>query len=377
MADTIKNGSFEVTSFKVGNADCKIYLGDTLLYPHSTPPTVKNYLKTVARGSGTFTFYGISETTANTVYYSMDSGTSWTQLVQRENTPTVNSGDVIMWKCTSPVMNSQGMGRFSASTNFDVEGNVMSMQFGDDFEDKVDLTGKDMAFCTLFSGCTNLISAENLELPATTLCRKCYYAMFQYCLNLTKVPKALPAKNLANECYQVMFYNTAITSLPTNYLPATTLAERCYWGMFQQCSGLTAVNFSIPSTDGGTPTLAASACTNMFNRCSSLVTPPTLPATALTVSCYYNFFYQNLSLKESPVLPAPTLVDSCYRQMFNGSSKLNKVTCLATSGINTNNSTNAWLTNTASSGTFYRATNVSWPSGNNGRKSWTLVNYSG
>ena len=36
MADTIKIGSLDISAFKVGSSDCKIYLGDTLLYP-STP----------------------------------------------------------------------------------------------------------------------------------------------------------------------------------------------------------------------------------------------------------------------------------------------------------------------------------------------------
>ena len=39
MADTIKIGNLDISSFKVGSNDCKIYLGDTLLYPQSTPPT--------------------------------------------------------------------------------------------------------------------------------------------------------------------------------------------------------------------------------------------------------------------------------------------------------------------------------------------------
>ena len=37
MADTIKIGSLDISAFKVGSADCKIYLGDTLLYPNATP----------------------------------------------------------------------------------------------------------------------------------------------------------------------------------------------------------------------------------------------------------------------------------------------------------------------------------------------------
>jgi len=38
MADTIKIGSLDISAFKVGSSDCKVYLGDTLLYP-TTPPT--------------------------------------------------------------------------------------------------------------------------------------------------------------------------------------------------------------------------------------------------------------------------------------------------------------------------------------------------
>lgn len=35
MADSIKLGSLDISAFKVGNASCKIYLGDTLLYPQN------------------------------------------------------------------------------------------------------------------------------------------------------------------------------------------------------------------------------------------------------------------------------------------------------------------------------------------------------
>ena len=34
MADTIKIGSLDISSFKVGSDNCKVYLGDTLLYPN-------------------------------------------------------------------------------------------------------------------------------------------------------------------------------------------------------------------------------------------------------------------------------------------------------------------------------------------------------
>ena len=41
MADTIKIGNLDISAFKVGSSDCKIYLGDTLLYPQSQPQTLQ------------------------------------------------------------------------------------------------------------------------------------------------------------------------------------------------------------------------------------------------------------------------------------------------------------------------------------------------
>lgn len=41
MADSIKIGNLDISAFKVGSDDCKIYLGDTLLYPQSQPQTLQ------------------------------------------------------------------------------------------------------------------------------------------------------------------------------------------------------------------------------------------------------------------------------------------------------------------------------------------------
>lgn len=38
MADSIKIGNLDISAFKVGSDDCKIYLGDTLLYSGGTTP---------------------------------------------------------------------------------------------------------------------------------------------------------------------------------------------------------------------------------------------------------------------------------------------------------------------------------------------------
>ena len=41
MADSIKIGNLDISAFKVGSSDCKVYLGDTLLYPSSQPQTLQ------------------------------------------------------------------------------------------------------------------------------------------------------------------------------------------------------------------------------------------------------------------------------------------------------------------------------------------------
>ena len=41
MADSIKIGNLDISAFKVGGADCSIYLGDTKLYPQSQPQTLQ------------------------------------------------------------------------------------------------------------------------------------------------------------------------------------------------------------------------------------------------------------------------------------------------------------------------------------------------
>ena len=72
-------------------------------------------------------------------------------------------------------------------------------------------------FCCLFKDCAVLTSAP--DLPATTLARSCYQAMFFGCTSLEKAPE----------------------------LKATTLAYQCYYSMFQYCTKLSTVTMLAPS----------------------------------------------------------------------------------------------------------------------------------
>ena len=217
----------------------------------------------------------------------------------------------------------------------------------------------------IFYGCTSLTTAPSL--PAETLASYCYFEMFRGCTNLTTAP-SLPAKTLAPYCYRGMFYGCmSLTTAPT--LPAETLATYCYYEMFRGCTSLTTAP-ALPAT-----TLVDYCYTHMFNGCTSLTTAPALPAETLATYCYCEMFRGCTNLTTAPALPATTLVSRCYSQMFYGCSSLTSVICLATSGINTGNSTKDWLYGVAATGTFYKPSAASWTTGVDGiPDGWTIVN---
>ena len=331
----------------------------------------KHYFTMVVTSGGNIIWTG--RTTANTLSYSKDNGTTWTT-ANSSITISVTAGDKVLWKGTQ-TPNSSGIGYFSGDTNarYSVEGNAMSLLYGDNFKGQTSLEGKSNAFSLLFSSNSNVTSAENLSLPATTLGYYCYDNMFRDCTSLTTAPSVLPATNLsgANFCYSSMFEGcTSLTTAPE--LPATMLVEACYYRMFYNCTNLTTVPSVLPATT------AKSGCyESMFYNCTNLTTAPELPATNLSgaYGCYQDMFYNCRSLTTAPELPATTLVQSCYENMFRNCISLNSIKCLATN-ISATKCTKNWVYGVAESGTFTKAESMgSWTTGDNGIPSdWTVVN---
>ena len=219
---------------------------DNVLFVKEKTYFSTQYLTFEAIEDGTFTFTGRN---SNSLSYSLDDGQTWTALASGTASPTVTAGNKIMWKGTC-TPSDNGIGKFSATANFNVQGNIMSLLFGDDFTNQTDLTGKNYAFYNLFYLNTNIKSAKNLILPATTLANHCYEGMFDGCTNLVNAPE-LPATTLARECYYAMFEDcTSLVTAPT--LPATTLANSCYNNMFRGCTKLNyikAMFVTKPGTD--------------------------------------------------------------------------------------------------------------------------------
>ena len=311
---------------------------------------------------------------ANEFEYSTDQQV-WTTLSNNIASPAINTGEKIYLRgnATSAfdkVNMILGMGYFNITQSCNIGGNIMSLLFNDDFEDKTDLTGYDGAFGSLFIG-QPIVDASELILPATTLSMACYNMMFQNCTSLTAVPE-LPATTLADYCYGSMFRGCKLlTTVPE--LPATTLANSCYASMLGECTSLTTAP-ELPATTltnscynsmfrgckllTTAPELPATTLTDycyayMFQNCTSLTTAPGLPATTLANSCYDSMFWGCESLTTAPELPATTLTNTCYNHMFHGCSNLNYIKMMATD-ISASNCLTVWVYGVSATGTFVK-----------------------
>jgi hypothetical protein len=113
----------------------------------------------------------------NACEYRIDDG-SWNNLSAGSNTASINKGQTLSFRGNLTPTSSSGIGTFTISKKCNLKGNIMSLLYGDEFEGQTDLTGKTSAFYQLFKGCTNVVKANKLILPATTLEISCYYRMF-------------------------------------------------------------------------------------------------------------------------------------------------------------------------------------------------------
>lgn len=194
----------------------------------------KDYLTFDVLTGGTIAWQSFGAGYSRTIEYSVNGG-AWTSITSSSAPPTINVqvGDKVRVRGTNTTYagsNANYSGFGGGTAVFDIEGNIMSLIYGDNFVNQNTLSGT-YNFCSLFK-LTNTISAENLILPATTLTPHCYRAMFAQAYILEAAP-ALPATTLANSCYRYMFQDAAITTAPD--LLATVLVQECYEGMFNNC----------------------------------------------------------------------------------------------------------------------------------------------
>lgn len=355
------------------------------------------------------------------VGYSINGG-DWIEGTAEVGIP-VSSGDTVRFKFVSGNGADPG-GLFSGNTlPCNVYGNIESLEYGDDYIGQTEQRG---VLSFLLSGCTGLVSAENLiipltaitytcgsmfsnctslltapELPATTLtANSCYAGMFSNCTNLVTAP-SLPATTIKQSCYQSMFNGcTNLTTAPE--LPATTLDKMCYYAMFSNCRSLIKAPSVLPATTlptqayytmfmdcksletapeiSATTTSGFNNCHSMFSGCTSLTKAPSaVPITTLQIGCCSSMFAGCTSLERAPELPDALLQNAnmtAYVSMFSGCTRLNYIKCMSTQRSDyLERCTNGWVTDVSPTGTFVKNPNMSgWTTGVNGiPEGWTVV----
>ena len=216
----------------------------------------------------------------------------------------------IQWRGNLTTTNNQRVFNVSDNATYQTFGNINSVYDYDTFTDNC------YDYENFFYNSKNLLYADNLILPATTLTQAAYKCMFNGCESLVNTP-VLPATELAIDCYSEMFKGCAITTAPA--LPATKMYQGCYYQMFGNCRQL--VNApQLPATE-----LADGCYMSMFHSCWALQNAPQLPATTMYQSCYQSMFQDCKNLLAAPELPATALADYCYAYMFWGCTLLASV----------------------------------------------------
>lgn len=286
------------------------------------PVALKDYLS----------FYGFADITftngqSNEFDYSYDQET-WTHVTGNFTIPLSRDNPTVYLRgnntkfATSNTVSSH----FNITAGTYCSGNIMSLLYGDDFEDKLTLT-TNYVFVGLFNGCTGLRSLP--KLPATTLSEYCYRQMFGGC--------------------------TRLEDISDLELPATTLTRGCYSLMFQDCSGITDASFTLPAKLGDSNIYSA-----MFRRCTSLTEPPVIAMIDLKAGKQYqmnSMFEGCTSLTHSPVLRSQVLRNYCYDSMFKNCSSLMTITALFKTSPSTSY-TKDWVNGvpmqTGNPGTYYK-----------------------
>lgn len=176
---------------------------------------INNYLTIVALEDGL-----TAQLLFNACEYCVDGDGDWKSLPADTNTKMINTGQTLSFRGNLIPTTNRGIGSFTISKSCNLEGNCMSMLFGDDAANNFSLSGKSNAFNGLFQYCTRIKSVSSGFLPATILANYCYRFMFSHCTSLTTAPE-LPAIDLVSGCYDSMFEDCS----KLNYIKAMFTTE--------------------------------------------------------------------------------------------------------------------------------------------------------
>lgn len=238
MADTIKIGSLDISSFKVGSGDCKIYLGETLLYPNEKYPF--GFYRQLRNGSEYTVSCSSSEdtiTSAQTrsgltdseITGSTQSTKNPVSVIFGDCCSTIGYGACLGWKWLSSVTISNSVTNIGVSA-FGSCTSLTSITIPDSLtsiDNNVFYRCSSLTSCTIGSGVTSI--GKNV---------------FHSCTSLSSVTIPDSVTSIGSYCF---YYCTSLTSC-TIGSGVTSIGDSA----FRYCSGLTSitVNPVIPPTLG-------------------------------------------------------------------------------------------------------------------------------
>lgn len=230
----------DVEKLYIGSDEAtKAYLGSDLVYSASTAHDYsRDYLTFRITGAGDIHWEAETDDFRKTIDYSINNGT-WTSITPPSTSPRavtipVVVGDVVRFRGLNNSYSSgsnKRSGFFHSTATFEVEGNAMSMIYGDNFASATTFpSGSQGNFYHLISWCTGLTTAENLILPATSLTTDCYRLMFYDDTALTHGPD-LPAETIPSnsECYVYMFRGCTNLNYIKCMATSNTYSEFALW----------------------------------------------------------------------------------------------------------------------------------------------------
>lgn len=300
------------------------------------------YLTTVTESEGT------RFNADDDIYYSMDGGVNWQFLDDNDFTPATSVGQEILWK-----RNSDDYGlNFSGTTGmFSLKGNLLSLQYGDDFKFKDELHVN--VFQNLFKGCTGLTSAEGLRIPVKRVSQGSLWGTFKDCTNLTSV-------------YEYLFSTVEVVD------------NSGFRGMFQGCTSLT-TDVHLYGTPGNYGYYSSYyAFQEMYEGCTS-ITSVTIDTPVVT-NCTdtFNKAFKGCTSLQRVDIPNLRNIDTTqvFYEAFSGCTSLNYIRLLAESNVGAGDySFKNWVAGVAADGTFVKSANATfWTRGVNGiPEGWTVI----
>lgn len=220
--------------------------------PGPEPPTIKDYFCFTALEDSAITWSTVTTTssdgTTSPTYdeeihlqYSTDCKT-WTDWnnARESRRVSINKGSKLYVKGVNSAL-SYSYNKYFVFQNFDdfsnmgsmkVSGNIMSLIYGEDFEDKTVISEK-YCFSRIFRDLNSCITEVDLTLPATTLSESCYSQLFALNATVKKIKLILPAVELVKNCYtQMLFVDGEPKDIDVTILAEDTSATNCMRYMF-------------------------------------------------------------------------------------------------------------------------------------------------